>query len=292
MSLLTTLFVVFVVLQISYLFGGRETIEATTGLTLADYARRGFFELIVVAGLTLAVLLVLGATSGSQRLFRVLAAVLIGCVLIMLASALQRLNLYIDAYGLTIDRLVALSVMAWFALSLVLFAGTVLRGRVAGFAASMAIAGIAIVLFFGCINPAAQVARINLERAISGSQSRTTEFQTLAENGTTSIVAMPLSGNTRLDLNYVLSLGSDTVPILLAHIDQLAPHEQNTISTYLLDKWDGAYATNRTDTDWRTWNASVAAAERAVATQAPKLQEIISGFNEDMENYRRQQPSP
>ncbi|MEX2333096.1 MAG: DUF4153 domain-containing protein, partial [Pseudohongiella sp.] len=43
MGSLVLLFLVFVVLQASYLFGGREIIEQTSGLTLAEYARRGFF---------------------------------------------------------------------------------------------------------------------------------------------------------------------------------------------------------------------------------------------------------
>src|SRR5690606_20777663 len=53
---MVALFLVFVVLQLRYLFGGREVIEPTSGLTLAQYARRGFFELLAVAVLTMAVL--------------------------------------------------------------------------------------------------------------------------------------------------------------------------------------------------------------------------------------------
>ncbi|HLQ04935.1 MAG TPA: DUF4153 domain-containing protein, partial [Verrucomicrobiae bacterium] len=44
------LFAVFVVVQVAYLFGGRDTIVAA-GVTYSAYARRGFFELVAVASL-------------------------------------------------------------------------------------------------------------------------------------------------------------------------------------------------------------------------------------------------
>ena len=37
--------------QLSYLFGGYHTVLDTAGLTLAQYARSGFFELVMVASL-------------------------------------------------------------------------------------------------------------------------------------------------------------------------------------------------------------------------------------------------
>jgi len=43
-------FAFFVVLQAAYLFGGLDTLAAS-GMTYSEYARRGFFELIAVAGL-------------------------------------------------------------------------------------------------------------------------------------------------------------------------------------------------------------------------------------------------
>ena len=42
------LFAIFVTLQLAWLFGGRDTL-AMTGLTYAEYARRGFFDLVIVA---------------------------------------------------------------------------------------------------------------------------------------------------------------------------------------------------------------------------------------------------
>ena len=41
-------FLAFVVIQVRYLFGGAGRVAATAGLTYAEYARRGFFELVTV----------------------------------------------------------------------------------------------------------------------------------------------------------------------------------------------------------------------------------------------------
>jgi len=48
---LNVLFFAFVVVQFRYFFGGAETIRTITTLTYAEYARRGFFELVNVARL-------------------------------------------------------------------------------------------------------------------------------------------------------------------------------------------------------------------------------------------------
>ena len=79
LGLTDALFAAFVTIQAAYLFGGRDTL-ARSGMTYAEYARRGFFELVAVAVLTLALVLVLDwitVRSGKRQqwLFRGLAAV-------------------------------------------------------------------------------------------------------------------------------------------------------------------------------------------------------------------------
>src|SRR5919108_468823 len=50
-------FLAFVLVQVRYLFGGAAQVSPATGLTYAEYARRGFFELVAVTALTLPLLL-------------------------------------------------------------------------------------------------------------------------------------------------------------------------------------------------------------------------------------------
>ncbi|MDO8273098.1 MAG: DUF4173 domain-containing protein [Gammaproteobacteria bacterium] len=253
MGSLAALFLIFVLLQASYLFGGRETIEMTTGLTLAGYARRGFFEMVIVSGLTLVLLLSMAGIRCSQRLFRPLATVLVLCVLVILASAAQRLSLYTDAFGLTMARLTALAFMGWLTVNLISFTVTVLRGRIRGFASGMVLSGIATLLLLGLINPAALVARVNIDRALnSGSE-----------------------GNRPIDVYYLATLGPDTIPILIEHfdalqLDTLPMAEQCQIAKILQRDWSAD--------DWRSWNASAAKARQAFTTQAePRLYALASG---------------
>ena len=64
------LFAIFVGLQLRWLFGGAEIVLATTGLTVAEYARRGFFELVAVAALVLPLILVTRAVIEYEKVVR------------------------------------------------------------------------------------------------------------------------------------------------------------------------------------------------------------------------------
>lgn len=106
--LINTVYVLFVFIQFKYFFSGR----LVDGLTYAEYARKGFFELIVVLLINWTLLisflkLVKAQTKNIQVTLKILYSLLIGMSTIMLASAYQRLSLYEDAYGFTIDRLLA-----------------------------------------------------------------------------------------------------------------------------------------------------------------------------------------
>src|SRR6266566_4296717 len=107
------LFVFFVGLQIAYLFGGIDTLNAT-GLTYSSYARRGFFELIAVAvlagGLLFAVELVVAKRT---RLYVGAALTLALATLVIVVSAAYRMQLYQLAYGWTEQRFYALAGIAW-----------------------------------------------------------------------------------------------------------------------------------------------------------------------------------
>ncbi|MDF2631038.1 MAG: hypothetical protein K0R39_4869, partial [Symbiobacteriaceae bacterium] len=138
LGLLNALFLTFVVIQFRYFFGGAALVEATTGLTFAEYARKGFFELVGVAALVLPLLLGLHwlqppaeAEGGgsSRRLFRALAGALSAQLAVIMASAWQRMMLYQREYGLTEQRLFATAIMIWLAILILWFLVTVIRER-------------------------------------------------------------------------------------------------------------------------------------------------------------------
>lgn len=162
------LFAVFVALQLRWLFGGAEVVLATTGLTVAEYARRGFFELVVVTLLVLPLILTthaLAANDAVARRHRQLASGLAALLAAIIASALLRMRLYVAYFGLTTDRLYATVLMVWLAVILVALALTVLRGRSRPFAAAAVLSGFATLLVLNAMNPERVVARVNLGRA-------------------------------------------------------------------------------------------------------------------------------
>jgi len=102
------LFAVFVTIQFAYLFGGQANIRE--GVTYAQYARRGFFELVAVAVLVIGLgrylhMQTRRASANANVLFRVESVALVGLTLVLLASAWYRMSLYEAAYGFTQLRL-------------------------------------------------------------------------------------------------------------------------------------------------------------------------------------------
>ena len=134
LAALDLLFLLFVIVQFRYLFGGDALVQVTPDLTYAEYARRGFFELVFAVFLVVPVLLAADwLLARRQRrddlVFRALAGVQIGLVLAITASALHRLRLYHASYGLTESRFYAMVLLIWIGAMLLWLAATVLRGR-------------------------------------------------------------------------------------------------------------------------------------------------------------------
>lgn len=115
--LITIVYAVFCGLQIVYLFNS-GLFALPQGYTFAEYARRGFFELLAVAVLNV-VLMLLGTTYFEEnRFLRHLLTIMTACTYVMIGSATYRMLLYISAYRLTFLRLFVLLALAVIALFL------------------------------------------------------------------------------------------------------------------------------------------------------------------------------
>ena len=117
LALVNLLFAAFVLVQFAYFFGGTAFIEAR-GLTYAEYARRGFFELVTVSALTLGLALWLNRVTVRREardhtIFRALAVALVALMAVMLVSAWQRMLLYEEAYGFTHLRVYSHAATLW-----------------------------------------------------------------------------------------------------------------------------------------------------------------------------------
>lgn len=203
------LFAAFVGIQFAYLFGGEANITAQ-GYTYADYARRGFFELVLVALLTLALVLLLQwltrrPTSRERRAFNGLGSLLVGLVLVMLASAFLRLRLYELAYGFTETRLYVYVFMAWLGAGLLWFLATLWR-RPQRFAIGAFAAALGFLITLNAINPDAFVARQNLAR---------------------------YQATGKIDAAYLTTLSEDALPVLVEAAGQTSGEEQRVLQGYL-----------------------------------------------------------
>lgn len=220
---LDLLFAAFVWVQFRYLFGGAERVQRIAGLTYAEYARSGFFELVAVAGLVLGLLLAAhwigGPEPASRRgAFKGLAAVQVLLVFVMLASAMERMRLYRAEYGLTELRVYTTAFMAWIGALLLGFLLTVLRGRRDQFARGALLSAFVTVVALHALDPEDLIVRTNAR------------------------LGRPF------DVDYALGLSHDAVPALVALYPALAEPQRTDLAAGLQKK------RARARPEWRTWS--------------------------------------
>jgi hypothetical protein len=235
------LFAFFVVIQFQYFFGGQANINIE-GYTYAEYARRGFGELVLVAFFSLLLFQGLSTvvkrdTPSRRRAFAALGVGLVALVFVMLLSAYYRLTLYEEAYGFSRLRTYTHVFIIW--LALLLLAVVVLDllqlQRTFAFAAILALIGFALSLTL--LNVDAFIANHNVQRAVEGEE---------------------------LDAAYLASLSSDAVPALADWYNDPA------LSRTIHDEVGASLACinaepARTDTNWRSFNLSAWRADQALA---------------------------
>lgn len=106
-TLLCLVYAIFCGLQIVYLFANGLFV-LPQDFTFAEYARRGFFELLAVTAINIIIMLLCGTFFQESKVLRLLLTFMTVCTYIMIASAAYRMLLYIDAYHLTFLRLFVL----------------------------------------------------------------------------------------------------------------------------------------------------------------------------------------
>jgi hypothetical protein len=107
MSTLCLVYVLFCGIQIIYLFANGLFV-LPEGFTFAEYARRGFFELLAVTIINIILMLLCSAFFKESKLLRLILTVMTICTYIMIISATYRMLLYISVYHLTFLRLFVL----------------------------------------------------------------------------------------------------------------------------------------------------------------------------------------
>jgi Domain of unknown function (DUF4153) len=250
LGMLNLLFLSFVVIQIRYFFGGAELVETSSTMTYADYARRGFFELVAVSGLLLPLLLgthwlVRKGEHSQQGVFRILAGTLILLLFVIMVSALQRMRLYQQEYGLTELRFYTTAFMGWLAILFLWFVATVMRGKRSLFVSGAILSGMGIMVVLNIVNPDAWIVRTNTARLQEGKL---------------------------FDASYAASLSADAVPVLLENLQQMSSKDRTTVACELLVRWN-----LNASHDWRTWNCSRYNAIRNVTSIFTGIRQMLAG---------------
>lgn len=203
LTLVNILFLLFVVIQIRYLFGSHDYVQVAN-ITFADYARRGFFELVWVMIFSAFLLLLFYRSAsfhGKSIAVSILKLFLILQILVIAASSLTRMNLYQDEYGYTTLRLY----VEWF----IYFSGAMFL-----FLAAAIIKNLSFKKFFhvGLIFSLAAftlVASLNMDGMISKKN-----------------IDRYLLQGKELDLNYLVNnLSIDAVPEIARLKDRFVAHE-------------------------------------------------------------------
>jgi hypothetical protein len=212
---LIALFFGFVVVQARYLFGGPEVLRSMIKLSFAEYARRGFFELVTVAALVLLFLLFLHwllkkDDPRSEHLFRYLSGGVIVVLFVIMFSALYRMRLYQIEFGLTELRLYTTAFMGWLAIVFVWFILTVPRGKSDRFAFGALASALAMLLALNILNPDDLVVRVNAGRVA-------------AANG--------------FDASYVVGLSADAVPALITTLPAMNEYDRCTTAAQIVQRW-------------------------------------------------------
>ncbi|MBA3632831.1 MAG: DUF4173 domain-containing protein [Acidobacteria bacterium] len=230
LGLINLLFLSFVIVQIPYLFGGMDLVQNTPDFKLADYARRGFGELVTVAALVLPILLIshwlLRKDSPvNEKVYRVLAGVQIVLLFVIMLSATQRLLLLTGnlGYGLTTIRFYPMAFMVLLALIFVWFALTVLRGMRQQFAWGALWLTLFTLGTLHVLNPDDFIVRTNVQ---------------LMQEGRS------------FDSRYVSQLSDDAVPALLESMTTMDFEKQCVVKNKLLNRLETA----QTENDFRSWN--------------------------------------
>ena len=250
LGLVNLLFLSFVIFQVPYLFGGMELVQNTPDFKLADYARRGFGELVAVAALVLPMLLISHwlmkkESSSAQTLFRILAGVQIALLFVIMASAVQRLVLLTGdlGYGLTTVRLYPMIFMTWLAVVFVWFALTVLRGARQHFAWGALWAAFTILGATHVLNPDKFIVDTNV-----GLMHHGREF----------------------DASYNSTLSDDALPALMGTFDNLSEPDQQIV----IRRIAGRFCDMRSETGLRSWNFSRWQASRLLNSDATLVKEL------------------
>ncbi|WP_339036809.1 DUF4173 domain-containing protein [Bradyrhizobium symbiodeficiens] len=198
-------------------------------LTYAGYAHRGAYPLIVTALLAAAFVLVAmrpGGPAENSKVIRPLVYLWVGQNVLLVASSILRLDLYVDIYMLTYWRIAAFIWMGLVALGLILIVTRIALNRSNQWLVGVNLIALAIVLY-GCslVNFDAFIADYNVTHSREASGK-----------------------GLQIDINYLLTLGPQALPA----IDKAILLRSGNPESCLVSRRDRLVEQQRRDLAWRS----------------------------------------
>ena len=184
-TVVAIILLIFSFIQFHYLFLDQGAV-LSLGLSYAQYARQGFYALLLVAAITFTLSWFLGSRydyesgqkSGASWYAQVLSAVLVLETLVLLVSAMWRLFMYIDVFNWTEKRFFAFDGMILMAILLLIFLVHVFVPvfHRKHYAYVFVVLFLANVLFLNVLNPDVFIANKNIVAYTSGAQEFEFDF--------------------------------------------------------------------------------------------------------------------
>ncbi|HEX2697209.1 MAG TPA: DUF4173 domain-containing protein [Anaerolineales bacterium] len=263
----TVLFTAFVIVQFRYFFGGQSNINIA-GYTYAEYARRGFGELVTVAIFSLLMILGLGAVTRREnevqrRAFSSLSIAIVALVAVMLVSAYQRLTLYEIAYGFSRLRTYTHVALIWIGLLLGAVVVLEILRRERHFAAAMLIASLGFAISLSVLNVDDFIVNQNIQRELRGQGDNQAN-----------------SGRFSLDAQYFLDLSDDAISAMAR------AYQSPTMPDQIKDEIGAALACiretrdNHADQPWQGFHFSRSHADQIFASLKTELDQYVYSNSE------------
>lgn len=249
----SALFLLFVIVQFRYFFGG-ETNIGVKGYSYSEYARRGFSELNLVAFFSLLLIIALNTltrhkTETQRKIYSWLSIFMVALVIVILLSSYQRLGLAIEWHGYSRLRLYPRTYLVW--LGALLCAITVLQAskKEQFFTFAIIVASMGFAFHLLLLNVDQAIVKHNVPRYLQGKNLNVAHLSSLSTD------AIPALIKEFKNPNYPQELHEGVGAILLCYINS------NTIK----------YDNYSLGDDWRSFNLSSWQAHTALKEIEPQL---------------------
>lgn len=193
LSMINALYLLFTCIQFSYLFSS-FSFALPSNFTYAEYARRGFFELVVVTCINFTILLILifftkKSSPFLKRPLQILESMLVLCTGIMLISAFVRMYLYEQMYGFTYLRVLTHAFMIFLFILFLFTLGRVWKEDLKLYRLYFIFA-VASFVAINYMNIDVLIARYNIDRYHSTGKIDTAYLSTLSDDAVPELIRL------------------------------------------------------------------------------------------------------